>query len=101
MARQVDLKALYGGQIASRDVVQKGMGGLAQELSKRHNERESQRAAARQHQQQVSKPLLDLVGKDPGASQGVQGLRSLHQMLKTRKVTAPEVPKETSRTFTS
>ena len=98
MARPVDLNALYGGHIAAPDVVLKGMAGLEQELSKRHNEQESQRATRRQYIQQGIKPLLDMIGKDQGAIQGVQGLSSLQQTSR-KMLTPPVVPRESSRLF--
>src|SRR5438132_11746177 len=93
MAGPVDLNALYGGHIAAPDVVLKGMAGLEQELSKRHNEQESQRATRRQYIQQGIKPLLDMIGKDQGAIQGVQGLSRLQQASR-KMLTPPVVPRE-------
>ena len=98
MAEPIDLKLLYGGQIAPPEVVQKGMAGLETELTKQYNEQESQRAIGRQYTQQFLKPLVDVIGKDQGAIQGIQSLGSLQQAPR-KNLTPPEVVKESQRIF--
>jgi hypothetical protein len=98
MARSVNVNALYGGHVAAPDVALKGMAELEQELSKRHNERESKRAASGQQFELVFRPLLDLVGKDQRASQGLQGLSNLQQTARL-PLTSPVARKASSRIF--
>jgi hypothetical protein len=98
------LEFLYGQEAPPEDEVLRGMQNLEEEEKGRFDRQRRNEREKGDHEKKVRRPLLDVVGKDNQAKEGVQRLQEMDanagQQRREVEAEAPEVPMEVQRIFT-